>query len=97
MINGTYSISMQMPDGVETGKVTFTETEGRLNGTLKAGNASSSFSDGMVNGNHFEFSGIMKKLFLKIPYTAKGEVQGNILSATADTKYGIFNIKGSRI
>ena len=97
MISGTYEISMQLPKELETGKVTLKESGGRLNGTLNAGDVVTSFSNGRINGNRFEFSGIIHKLFFKIRFTARGEIQGDKLTAVADTRHGTFNITGKRI
>lgn len=97
MISGTYEISMQIPKELETGKVTLRQSGGRLSGVLKAGDVVSSFSNGRVDGNRFEFSGIIHKLFFKIPFTARGEITGDKLTAVADTRHGTFNITGTRI
>ncbi|MDD2417410.1 MAG: hypothetical protein PHR18_00640 [Oscillospiraceae bacterium] len=97
MIGGTYNISMKMFDEIETGTVEFIESGGKLSGTLKAGSIVSSFSDGIINGNHFEFSGIIQKFIFKIQYTARGDITQDRLTAEANTKHGVFKITGERI
>ena len=97
MISGKYKISMQMPDRVEKGIVTFNEFDGKLSGTLEAGNIFSRFSGGRTDGNKFEFTGVIRKLIFKIQFTARGEVRGNTLTAVAETKHGSFSITGTRI
>ncbi|MDD3693297.1 MAG: hypothetical protein PHX02_05270 [Oscillospiraceae bacterium] len=98
MINGTYKISMQLPKELESGKVTFKVSGGRLSGVLRAadGDIVCSFSNGRINGNHFEFSGIIHKFIFKIRFTARGEIQGDKLTAVAYSKHGTFTITGSR-
>ncbi|TCZ80837.1 hypothetical protein E0485_00645 [Paenibacillus albiflavus] len=95
-MDGTYNITMQTPMGMEKGTITFTQEGNALSGSLNIFRGSNVFSGGKVEGNEFEFSGEIKKLIAKIPYTAKGTIYGDNLTAVADTKYGKLAIKGSR-
>jgi hypothetical protein len=95
-MNGTYNITMQTPVGMEKGTITFSQDGDVLSGSMNILRSSNVFSDGKVEGNTFEFSGEIKKLITKIPFTAKGMIDGDLLTAVADTKYGNLTIKGNR-
>jgi len=95
-MDGIYNITMQTPIGMEKGTITFTQDGEALSGSLYILRGSNAFSGGKVEGNEFEFSGEIKKLIAKIPYTAKGTIDGVNLTAVADTKYGKLAIKGNR-
>ncbi|MGM1046999.1 MAG: hypothetical protein ACQEXX_12745 [Bacillota bacterium] len=95
-MNGTYNITMQTPMGMEKGTITFTQDGDALGGSLNILRGSNAFSGGNIKGNEFIFSGEIKKLITKIPYTAKGTIDGDNLTAVADTKYGKLAIKGNR-
>jgi len=95
-MNGTYSITMQTPMGLEKGTITFAQDGEALSGSLNILRGSNAFSGGHIEGNAFEFSGEIKKLITKIPYTAKGTIEGDHLTAVADTKYGKLSIEGNR-
>lgn len=94
-MNGTYNITMQTPMGMEKGTITFTQDGDTLSGSLNILRGNNPFSGGKVEGNEFVFSGEIKKLITKIPYTAKGTLEGDLLTAVADTKYGKLAIKGN--
>jgi len=53
--------------------------------------------NGKVSGNSFEFDGSIKTGFGKIEYSATGMVNGDILDATAKTKFGVMKISGIRV
>jgi hypothetical protein len=97
MISGNYSISLQLPDSIETGTLTLNESNGVVSGSIRSSSIKSSFQNGRSDGNKFEFSGILNKLLFKIRFTVRGEVKGDNLTAVAETKYGNFNIFGKRI
>ena len=97
MITGTYAVSLQTPMGLEKGKVTFRESGGALSGTLIVSGVGNPIQKGKADGNTFEISGTIRKAFFRISYTAKGEVNGDTLTATAYSKYGSFVISGVRI
>jgi len=95
-MNGTYNITMQTPMGMEKGTITFTQDGDSLSGSLNILRGSNAFSGGKIEGNEFIFSGEIKKLITKIPYSAKGTLEGDHLTAVADTKYGKLAIEGNR-
>lgn len=97
MITGNYSVSLQTPMGLEKGTLTLNEVNGKLTGTLKAMGSSTPIINGTADGNHFSFSGMVRKLFMSIDYRASGVIEDNKLTAAADTRYGKFTITGNRI
>lgn len=97
MVTGNYAVSLKTPMGNESGTVTLNESDGKLTGALKALGSRNPITHGKVNGNRFEFSGSIRKMFMRIDYKASGVIEGDKLTATADTKYGQFAINGTRI
>ena len=97
MVNGTYTISMSTPLGMKTGTLILTEENGILTGSIRALGKNNPITNGKYNKNEFEFSGTLNTMLSKIKYTAKGTINGDTLQATADTKYGVMNINGSRV
>jgi hypothetical protein len=97
MVNGTYNVSISTPMGMKSGKLILTEDSGELKGNLIALGKENPIMNGVVSGNNFEFAGILRTPFSRIQYTAKGTINGDILQATADTKFGIINISGNRV
>lgn len=97
MITGNYRVSLQTPMGMESGTVTLNESDGKLTGTLNALGSRTPITNGKADGNRFEFSGTIRKLFMQINYKATGVIEGDKLTATADTRYGKFIINGTRI
>lgn len=96
MITGNYAVSLKTPMGMESGILTLNQSGGELTGTLKAFGSANPIAHGKADGNRFEFSGSVRKLFMRIDYKAAGVVEGDTLTATADTKYGQFVIRGTR-
>lgn len=97
MVTGNYAVSLKTPMGMENGIVTLNESDGNLTGVLQALGSRNPITNGKVNGNRFEFIGSIRKMFMRIDYKASGTVEGDQLTATADTKYGQFVISGTRI
>ena len=97
MINGTYKISMSTPMGPKSGSITFIDKDGVLSGYIRALGSENPFKNGKSSGNSFEFDGILKILFRRFEYTAKGTITGDVLKATATTKFGIMEIEGTRV
>lgn len=96
-MNGSYKISMSTPIGPKNGTITFIDNNGSLSGYIRALGTENRFKDGKANGDSFEFSGTLKILFNRFEYTARGTVTGDTLKATANTKYGVMQINGTRI
>lgn len=96
-MNDTYSVTLQTPFGIQKGTVTFVDDNGMLSGSIRTMGNTSSFRNGKVNGNSFEFSGILNAGFFSISYTTKGSIDGDTLKAVALTNFGTFRINGTRV
>lgn len=95
-MNGTFKISLKTPMGIKNGAVTLVDKNGVLTGSLRALGNEIPICNGKSSGNTFEFDGVLKTGFGKIEYKVKGTIIGNVLEATAKTKYGLMQIKGTR-
>jgi hypothetical protein len=96
-MNGTFKVALSMPMGLQSGTINFIDDNGILNGSIHAMGSVNPFRNGKISGNTFEFTGTLKIFFNRFDYTAKGTVIGDTLKATAETKYGIMQISGTRI
>lgn len=96
-MNDTFSISMNTPMGVKKGTITLTEENGALSGSIRTMGSKSTFRDGIITGNSFEFSGVLNAGFFRFRYHAKGRIEGDTLQATAVTNSGTFQIRGTRV
>lgn len=96
-MGGTFDVTLNTPIGSKKGILTMIEQNGMLSGSIRAMGRTNSFSNGRVNGNSFEFSGLLDMGLFRIRYTAKGTVEGNTLKATAATDAGTFRMSGTRI
>ena len=96
-MNDTYRVTLQTPFGTQKGIVTFVDDNGMLSGSIRTMGNTSSFRNGKINGNSFEFSGILNAGFFSIRYTTKGSIDGDTLKAVALTNSGTFRINGTRV
>ena len=96
-MNGTYSVTLQTPFGIQRGTVTFVDNNGMLSGSIRTMGNTSFFRNGKINENSFEFSGILNAGFLSLKYTTKGTTEGDTLKAVALTSSGTFQINGTRV
>ncbi|MBW7573904.1 hypothetical protein [Caproiciproducens faecalis] len=96
-MNGTYSVTLQTPFGIQKGTVTFVDNNGILSGSIRTMGNTSFFRNGKINGNSFEFSGILNAGFFNLRYSIKGTMEGDTLKAVALTSSGTFPINGTRV
>jgi hypothetical protein len=96
-MNGTFKVSLSTPMGLKSGTISSVDENGVLSGSLHALGSENSFRNGKTSGNTFEFTGALKMGFGKIEYDAKGTITGDILQATAKTKFGMMKINGTRV
>ncbi|HEX2926600.1 MAG TPA: hypothetical protein VHP38_10150 [Ruminiclostridium sp.] len=96
-MNGTYSVALQTPFGAQKGTITFVDDKGMLSGSIRTMGSTNFFKNGKINGNSFEFSGILNAGFFNFRYTAKGTIEGDTLKAVALTDSGTFQINGIRV
>lgn len=95
-MDGTFRVTLRIPGGPQNGILSLTERNGSLSGFIRALGHTSYFENGKAAGNAFEFSGILDAGFFQFPYTARGTVEGDRLSAAAETSSGTFRITGVR-
>lgn len=93
-MSGTYNVTLLTPIGPQSGSITFIEQNGILSGSIRAMGGTSYFENGKVEGNTFEFSGVLNVAFLHFKYNVKGKTEGNALSGTATTDSGTFQMRG---
>lgn len=93
-MNGTYNVTLITPFGPKEGTIVFTDRNGVLSGYIHAMGDTSDFKSGKINGNAFEFSGILNAGFFNIKYTAKGTIERNALKGTVNTNLGTFQMSG---
>lgn len=96
ILSGQYDVSMDLFGKQKTGVLTLVQKGDSLSGRLKSPDLSLSFANGKVTGNRFSFSGVVPVMIFKIPFSAQGESQGERITISADTKYGVFTIHGTR-
>lgn len=94
-MNGSYNITMITPLGPEKGTILLNADEEKLSGILKIMGNEKEFT-GTAKGNSFEFSSELKKLITKIPFSAKGTVNGDTMEANIDSKFGQMKIIGKK-
>ncbi|HIW73805.1 MAG TPA: hypothetical protein H9684_05745 [Firmicutes bacterium] len=103
MVSGTYTISLKMPRGTERGLLVLEEADGALRGYIRTKGRVSRFAGGRCGPGEregearFSFQGILSFGLIKISYAARGTVQGDLLKAAADTRYGSFPLEGRRM
>ena len=96
-MNGTYRVSLKTPFGPQAGTVTLVEQNGALSGSIDALGAKNPFSGGTAQGNRFSFSGSLRTMVGRIDYTAEGVVEGDTITGTARTRFGIIRLSGRRV
>jgi hypothetical protein len=97
MMNGTFKISMSTPMGMKSGTIKFVDDNGVLSGSIRAMGSENPFNNGKTSETTFEFTSTLDLFFSKIQYNAKGTITGDILQATAETKFGMMQINGTRV
>lgn len=95
-MEGRYNIVIEAPRRKEPGTVIFMVKGNILRGTVTAMGITSRFSDGKIDGDEFEFSGEVKLLMKKTPYVVRGRVDGDVLTAVAYSKFGTFDVRGTK-
>lgn len=91
----SFKVKANTPIGTKEGIISFTIKGKSLSGTIECMGEKVNFSQGTFLNNTFEFSGVVKKFFHKIPYTAKGSIENNSIMGTAFTNYGNISINGT--
>ena len=98
MIDGTYKISMRMPDVVHDGAAVFTTSGNSLTADFVIDNLGSLRKTGTHDNDEFSLGGHINMYNIgRVAYQIEGLVAGELLKATCETDKGTFDITGSRI
>lgn len=98
-IDGTYNVQVEVGGKLQSAVVAIstlddmlfiTATDVPVVGTIEANGT-------IYSDNTFSVSGKINVLFKRITYAIVGRVEGETLSATANTSLGTFNATGVRI
>lgn len=95
-MNSTFNITLNTPFGTQNGVLTLIDDNGKLSGSIRAMGKTNTFQNGTMVDNSFKFSGILDVGIFRFPYTAKGNIVGNVLKAVATTNSGTFQISGTK-
>lgn len=95
-MDGTYNVSISTPIGQQNGTINLVNKEGVLSGYIRALGNNNPIRNGKANLNSFEFEGTIKTVFSNIDFIASGTIVDDLLQATAKTRYGIIQIRGTR-
>lgn len=93
----SYRVTLRTQFGPQTGILTLIEKNATLKGSIQCMGNTNYFKNGKMDGNTFQFSGILNIGFYNIRYQINGEVHDPELTATAATSYGNFPITGTQI
>lgn len=98
MIDGTYRISMRMPDAVHDGAAVLSTAEGAFTGNFVIDDIGSLRKQGTCSGDEFALNGTINLYRVgRVSYRIDGLVAGDLLKATCSTDRGTFDVTGSRM
>jgi hypothetical protein len=95
MIDGTFNISMKTPMGMQEGTITFNPNGDKFTGTIVVFKKTTEMN-GIISGNSFEIDANIKIILGSTKSHVTGTVDGDNLTAMADTTYGKMSITGTR-
>lgn len=92
-----FKIFMRTQMGVLNGFLNLKQVNNELMGNINFNGKSYEFRNGKINGNNFEFSGMLKVFLKKINYKAIGEINNKNIIININTNMGSFKIEGEKI
>lgn len=95
-VGGTYSISIQTPDGGITGSLNIVQTGSTLTGTMTTDLGSVPLRDGRVTANGMSFAGTVSVGGQSIDFTVQAAVSGNQLSGSVTSAMGSMPMTGTK-
>ena len=95
-VGGTYSISIQTPDGGVTGTLNIVQTGSTLTGTMTTDLGSVPLRDGRVTANGMSFAGTVSVGGQSIDFTVQAAVSGNQLSGSVTSAMGSMPMTGTK-
>lgn len=96
-MDGLYELTAKTPMGNLSGNLKIMTNGNSLTGYLDFMGKRYDFNNGTVNGNKFNFSGMIRTNFKVIRYEVQGELMNNRLNVFAKTNMGSFNLQGRKI
>lgn len=98
MIDGTYKIALQTPQGTNDGSAVIASFGDAVTANFTFDGIGSLRQCGTCNGDEFHLSGSTNlNLIGRVAYQISGLVAGNSLQATCATDRGTFDIAGLRV
>lgn len=97
MVEGKYNLIMKTPKGNEKGTLVIIQQGTSIMGYLSYNGTNYKFSGGRAQDYSFEFQGEFKWMFMKVPYTARGQVVKDKLKGVVYTRFGDFPVEGQKI
>lgn len=91
-VEGTWSYSVETPDGVYQGKLVFTKDDDGYSGKLITPNGEAPMKNLKVDGNKFSFSAEAEGYYVDI----KGKVEGDSLTADVGVEDNYLVMTGKR-
>lgn len=95
-VGGTYSISIQTPDGGITGSLNIVQTGSTLTGTMTTDLGSVPLRDGRVTANGMSFAGTVSVGGQSIDFTVQATVSGSQLSGSVTSAMGSMPMTGTK-
>jgi len=99
-IEGTYSVTVDTPVGLEEGTVVVNKTPGKdaYEGVLTLFGHDNPFKDAVFDGLNFRFESRLKFTIMKIKFKCSGTItEAGVLEAVADTAFGKMAVSGSKV
>lgn len=95
-VAGKYQVQVMTPIGLQEGILTLVVEGDLLKGILEYSGGISEITSGIVKGNNFEFTTVLKTPFGPVKALVKGIVEGNRISGAAKLPFGSVQIDGRR-
>lgn len=95
-MDGKYNIILSLPNGDRKGILYLKSNGNTLNGRIWSDGVDSVFTNGIVVGNKIQFKANIRMMLMNIDYTFDGVIQNGNIIGTVKTKYGNFNVKGTK-
>lgn len=95
-VDGTYKLTVNTPQGVQTPTLTLKEDAGALSGTLDGQAGRSDFSGGTVDGNNASWELTISPQGQEIKLTFTAAVEGDNISGKVNTPMGGVDFTGQR-
>ena len=95
-VEGTYKLTVNTPQGVQTPTLTLKEDGGALSGTIDGQEGKTDFSGGTVDGNNASWELTISPQGQKIKLTFNATVDGDSISGQVSTPMGGADFTGQR-